>query len=261
MPDKDVPTARDFFDSADPARWGRDEMPEQERVTVDWLKRLSTDGPALELGCGRGKLSQVTERYVGLDLAFTPLRNTRGRGVQGDMEQLPFRDASIGFVFSWAAIEHVPHPERVLAEIERVLRPGGTALLAPAWHCRPWAAEGLEFRPYAVLSLGQRIRKSLIPFRNLILWRALFEVPRRIAREVAALIRKPAFTYHRLTPNLHEYVGTDCDAFTSMDPHAAILYFRGHGWSVPSHPFWMARMLVRHGAVVVQKPPQTQRVS
>ena len=142
-------------------------MPEQERVTIEWLARVATDGPALELGCGRGSLARVTPRYVGLDLAFTPLLNTRGRSVQGDMEQLPLRDASIAFVFSWAAIEHVPHPERVLAEIERVLRPGGTALLAPAWHCRPWAAEGLEFRPYASLSRGQKIRKALIPLRNL----------------------------------------------------------------------------------------------
>jgi hypothetical protein len=39
-----------------------------------------------------------------------------------------------------------------------------------------------------------------------------------------------------------------------MDPHAAILYFRGRGWNVLSHPTRAARMLVRHGAVVVQKP-------
>ena len=248
------PTPRDFYDSADPARWGRDEMPEQERVTSDWLARVAKDGPVLELGCGRGKLANVAARYVGLDLAFTPLLAMRGRSVQGDMERLPLRDASVSFIFSWAAIEHVPHPERVFAEIERVLRPGGAALLAPAWHCRPWAAEGLEFRPYASLSLGQKIRKALIPMRNLVLWRAMFELPRRVARELLALVRMPAFSYHRLTPNLHEYVGTDCDAFTSMDPHAAILYFRARGWNVPSHPTFMARMLVRHGAVVVEKP-------
>jgi SAM-dependent methyltransferase len=249
-----MPSPRDFYDSADPARWGRDEMPEQERVTIDWIARVASDGPALELGCGRGRLAGVTARYVGIDLAFTPLLATRGKSVQGDMEQLPFRDASLAFVFSWAAIEHVPHPERVFAEIERVLRPGGVALLAPAWHCRPWAAEGLEFRPYAALTPGQKIRKALIPFRNLIVWRTLFEVPRRVVGELTALIHKPAFTYHRLEPNLHEYVGTDCDAFTSMDPHTAILYFRTRGWHVLSHPTLTSRMLVRHGAVVVKKP-------
>jgi SAM-dependent methyltransferase len=249
-----APTARDFYDSADPARWGRDEMPEQERVTTDWLARSASDGPVLELGCGHGTLARVAPHYVGIDLAFTPLLATRGKSVQGDMERLPFRDGSIAFVFSWAAIEHVPHPERVFVEIERVLRPGGTALLAPAWHCRPWAAEGLEFREYASLSRGAKIRKSLIPLRNSIAWRALFEIPRRVVAELAAVLRKPPFSYHRLKPNLREYVGTDCDAFTSMDPHTAILYFRGRGWEVPSHPTRAARMLVRNGAIVVRKP-------
>ena len=246
-----APTPRDFYDSADPARWGRDEMPEQEQITRDWLARSAANGPVLELGSGRGRLAHIAPRYVGIDLAFAPLLATRGRSVQGDMERLPVRDASIAFVFSWAAIEHVPYPERVLEEIERVLRPGGTALLAPAWHCRPWAAEGLEFRSYAQLSLTQRVRKSLIPLRNSVVLRAMFELPRRVMRE---LLRPKAFAYHRLHPNLHEYVGTDCDAFTSMDPHAAVTYFRTRGWEVPSHPDLRSRLLVRHGAIAVRKP-------
>jgi SAM-dependent methyltransferase len=229
-------------------------MPEQGQITAEWLARAVAQGPVLELGCGRGALSNLAPRYVGLDLAFAPLVANRGRMVQGDMEELPFRDESVAAIFSWAAIEHVPHPERVLSEVERVLRRGGMAILAPAWHCRPWAAEGLEFRPYAELRPTQKLRKALIPFRNNVLWRALFELPQRVARELLAPLRRPTFRYRRLQPNLTEYVGTDCDAFTSMDPHAAILYFATRGWDVPSHPTWTSRMLVRHGAVVVRKP-------
>lgn len=247
-------TPRDFYDSADPARWGRDEMPEQESVTRDWAQRAAVRGPSLELGCGRGKLSTAAPSHIGLDLAFAPLPAMRSRAVQGDMERLPFRNATIGFVFSWAAIEHVPHPERVLSEVERVLRGGGVAVLAPAWHCRPWAAEGLEFRGYAELRPLQKLRKALIPFRNALLWRALFELPQRVWREMRALARVPSFEYKRLTPNLTEYAGTDSDAFTSMDPHAAALYFAKRGWDVISHPTLRARMLARHEPVVVRKP-------
>ncbi|HYO79653.1 MAG TPA: class I SAM-dependent methyltransferase [Thermoanaerobaculia bacterium] len=243
--------AREFFDSADPARWGRDEMPEQERVTRDWIARANAAGPSLELGCGRGLLAGIAPRYTGIDLGFLPLVTMRTQRAQADMERLPFRDGSIGFAFSWAAIEHVPHPEAVLAEIERVLRPGGVALLAPAWHCRSWAAEGLEFRPYRALTVSQRVRKALIPLRNAILWRSLFEMPRRVSRE---LRRTRTFEYGRLQPNLDEYVGTDCDAFTSMDPHAAAYYFAVRGWDVLSHPTRRARMLARHEPVVVRKP-------
>ena len=62
-----------------------------------------------------------------------------------------------------------------------------------------------------------------------------------------------AFTYKRLQPNLQKYVGTDCDAFTSMDPHAAILFFATRGWEILSHP-GRRRLLARAEAVVVRKP-------
>jgi SAM-dependent methyltransferase len=229
-------------------------MPEQHQVTADWVRLAAVTGPSLELGCGVCALANVAPRYVGLDLAFRALTAGQAPRVCGDMEQLPFGDASVELVFSWAAIEHVPNPERVLAEVARVLRPGGIALLAPAWHCRPWAAEGLEFRPAADLTRTQKIRKALIPFRNAIVWRALFEAPRRLARELEMRLHAPPFRYKRLRPNLTEYVGTDCDAFTSMDPHAAIVWFAARGWDVLSHPTSRARLLARHEPVVVRKP-------
>jgi len=250
------PRARAFFDSSDPTRWGREEMPEQGQVTLDWLARTGAAGPALELGCGKCALASVAPEYVGLDLAFVPLASARDgvRRLSGDMERLPFRDGSIGFLFTWAALEHVPHPELVIAEIERVLRSGGVALLAPAWHCRTWAAEGLEFRPYDALMATQKFRKALIPLRNAVWWRALFELPHRVWRESVARLRTPRFEYGRLEPNLDEYVGTDCDAFTSMDPQMASLYFAARGWDVLSHPTFSRRMLARHEPVVVRKP-------
>ena len=65
------------------------------------------------------------------------------------------------------------------------------------------------------LTRSQQIRKRLIPFRNNVLWRGAFEMPRRLWREVHSLRKQPlAFHYHRLAPNLDSYVGTDCDAFT-----------------------------------------------
>jgi ubiquinone/menaquinone biosynthesis C-methylase UbiE len=243
--------ARRFFDSADPARWGREEMPEAARVTAEWIARANADGPSLEVGCGRGALAGVAAGYVGVDLAFVPLLESGKRHVQADAGQLPFASNTFGFAFTWAALEHVPNPDKVLLEIERVLRPGGVALLAPAWHCRSWAAEGLEFRAYSALTFTQRIRKALIPFRNAIAWRALFELPQRVFRE---LRRTREFEYARLQPNLEQYVGTDCDAFTSMDPHAAAIYFAARGWEVLSHPTLRERMLARHEPVVVRKP-------
>jgi SAM-dependent methyltransferase len=245
---------RDYYDSLDAARWGRQELTDQRRVTEQWAAQLAPLGPSLELGCGFGALTACAPRQVGIDLSYLALHASRGPRAQAYMERLPFAANTFQFVFSWAAIEHVPRPELVFAEILRVVRPGGAAVLAPAWHCRPWAAEGLEFRPYRDLRPGQRIRKALIPLRSSILWRAAFELPRRIGREIRALYRVPDLEYERLQPNLQEFLGTDSDAFTSLDPQAAILYFAKRGWEVLSHPNARARMLARHEPVVVRKP-------
>lgn len=250
--------AHDFYNRVDPVRWGRELTAESWNITRRWLQEVrEPNAPSLELGCGRGAMPEVTPRYVGLDLSLPALAAVEKPfpRIAADMELLPLRAASIEYIFSFAALEHVPHPERVLEEIARVLRPGGVALLAPAWHCRPWAAEGLEFRGYGELKLTQRIRKRLLPLRNALAWRAAFEAPRRAWRELAALRGRPMpFRYKRLNPNLQEYVGTDCDAFTSMDPQAAVLFFASRGWEILSHRSRRARLLARAEPVVVRKP-------
>jgi SAM-dependent methyltransferase len=250
--------ATEYYNALDSSRWGRSEMPQALEVTKGWRTRTAGEAMRiLELGCGRCGLAAIGAGYIGFDLALPALASAPdvARRVCGDMEQLPVTSDSIGFLFSWAAIEHVPNPERVLTEVVRVLNPGGVAILAPAWHCRTWAAEGLEFRPYSALTFRQKVRKALIPLRNLVLWRALFELPRRLLREIRYRRGQPLdFDYSRLSPNLEEYLGTDSDAFTSMDPHAAILYFASRGWEILSHPTTGSRLTARSEPVVVRKP-------
>jgi SAM-dependent methyltransferase len=258
-------SAYDFYNADDARRWGREELPDAVRRTAEWIDRLSLpDGPIVELGCGKGAASRVSPRWTGLDFSFRALtmigeRQANAahspRRVNADMQRLPFRDRSVAFAFSWAALEHVPDPLLVIEELDRVIAPGGAVLLAPAWHCRSWAADGLEFRPYSELRTTQRIRKALIPLRNNVLWRALFELPSRLIAEsrLGAEKRPLPYRFGKLVPNLDEYVGTDCDAFTSLDPHATLAWFLSRGWSSPSHATRGARLKARSEPIVVIK--------
>jgi SAM-dependent methyltransferase len=247
-----------FYSGQDESRFGREKMPLQVEITRQWLELVSAqDGLILELGCGMGALAQVDPVYVGLDFSLVALRKfaVLKPRLNADMQRLPIRSGSIRLIFSWAALEHVPYPELVLDEICRVLKPGGILLLAPAWNCRSWAAEGLPVRDYSELGWIDRISKATIPIRDHILWRGMWALPRRLARELRAMRGNPlAFTYRRLCPNLSKYVYTDCDAFTSMDPQAAIIFFRTRKWNVLSHPSLFSRLFARHEPVVVQKP-------
>ncbi len=87
-------------------------------------------GRVLDLGCGVGhSFEELAPREsVGLDLDAGALRGQARETVVGDMRELPFPDGSFAAVLAVQSIEHVPDPERVLAEVVRVLEPGGTAV-------------------------------------------------------------------------------------------------------------------------------------
>ncbi len=249
-----------FYNEEAPERWGRHEMSQELAITLDWLTRSGCHQPrsvVLELGCGMGALSSIHSNYIGVDLSHSALRrfDREVSRINASMEAVPLKNDSVDFVFSWAALEHVPHPEHVLLEIERVLRPGGVAFLAPAWNVRSWAAKALPVRKYQELNYADRFSKAMIPLRNSILWRAMAAVPRRVKREVTLIRKRPVrFDYSKLKPTMDRYEYTDCDAFSSMDAHAAICYFLSRKWQILSHSSVGSRLSVRHEPVVVRKP-------
>ncbi len=67
---------------------------------------------------------------VGLDPWSAPLKEARSRHaycliVQSDGGRMPFPDGRFASVISNSVLEHIPHVDRVLEEISRVIRPGG----------------------------------------------------------------------------------------------------------------------------------------
>jgi SAM-dependent methyltransferase len=97
----------------------------------------------LEVSCGHGGgASYLTRtlkpaRYTGLDLNATGIRFCRQRHVidgltfiQGDAEHLPFPDGSFDAVLNVEASHCYPSFPQFLAEVARVLRPGGHLLYA-----------------------------------------------------------------------------------------------------------------------------------
>jgi len=90
----------------------------------------------LEVGPGPGELSERMRRELGcevvaIDVSDRMVELARSRGVDarvGDVQELPFVDTEFDLVVAAWVLFHVPDLDRGLAEIARVLAPGGTLI-------------------------------------------------------------------------------------------------------------------------------------
>jgi 2-polyprenyl-6-hydroxyphenyl methylase/3-demethylubiquinone-9 3-methyltransferase len=89
----------------------------------------------LDIACGGGLLAQYVAgtpyRHIGVDIGLPGLRAARAHGVEvlaGDARRLPLPDGLADVVVAGEVFEHVPDLTRVVAEVCRVLRPGGTLI-------------------------------------------------------------------------------------------------------------------------------------
>jgi SAM-dependent methyltransferase len=89
-----------------------------------------------------GSAGTHADGYVNVDLAIMP-----GVDVACNAELLPFPDALFTRVECDAVLEHTPHPEKILQEIERVLLPGGYAHLVVPF-CHPFHAYPHDYRRF-----------------------------------------------------------------------------------------------------------------
>ena len=121
---------------------------EPSRWAIQLYHRVATQvdlsgKQVLEVGCGHGGGASYVMRtlgpksYTGLDLNPAGIAFCRKRHnlpgldfVQGDAQSLPFPDQSFGAVINIESSNHYTQLSRFLAEVARVLRPGGHFLYA-----------------------------------------------------------------------------------------------------------------------------------
>lgn len=108
------------------------------------LRDYDLPSPVLDIGCGPGTFGRALFGERQVDMGIDPqhgelvrARDTKSYRwlVQSAGATLPFRDESFASCFSNSTLEHIPDVEPVLAEMHRVVAPGGPVLITvPSEH-------------------------------------------------------------------------------------------------------------------------------
>lgn len=127
------------------------------------LAQLQPGEQVLDVGCGTGTLAIEVARRVGrsgrvsgVDPGAQQIARARAKAARrnlpieflvGAIEQLPFPDQSFDVVFSTLMMHHLPTPlkRQGLAEIARVLKPGGRLVIADFKHKQERAGLATNF--------------------------------------------------------------------------------------------------------------------
>jgi ubiquinone/menaquinone biosynthesis C-methylase UbiE len=172
------------------------------RALVERIRAISRGRPIrlLDVGCGTGLFASVVRsvlpavKVVAIDLVAEMLAEGRlrwhsqGDGVlpvQGDSERLPFSGASFDIVTCANSFHHYPRQERAIAEMRRVLKPGGRLMIIDGYRDNLWGwfiydvcvagvegevrhASAARFRELMTQSglqaIAQRVHSGLAPF-------------------------------------------------------------------------------------------------
>ncbi|MCX4749086.1 class I SAM-dependent methyltransferase [Kitasatospora sp. NBC_01287] len=111
------------------------------------LARIERAGTALDIGAAGGGNTRVLRSHgwtpIAIEYGAEGAEVARDRGLnvlRADARQLPVADNSIDLVVAFDVLEHITEDDAAMAEIGRVTRPGGVALIAVPCDMRLWSA-------------------------------------------------------------------------------------------------------------------------
>ena len=129
-----------------------------DRAVAGFADGLAPGSRVLDAGAGEGRYARnfARHRYVGVDLAVGDAAWDYSRlEAVADLNALPFAPASFDACISIVTLEHLAEPGRALREIGRVLRAGGSLLVAAPheWEVHQAPHDYFRFTRYGIRHL------------------------------------------------------------------------------------------------------------
>lgn len=139
------------------------EAPWERAPILEFVQRVAREtvpgARVLDIGAGDAPYAELFEHvdYVTLDWEHSPHEGAQRTTVSASADDLPFAAGEFDAVLLTQVLEHVRRPDVVLAEVARVLRPGGQlyATVPFAWELHEEPHDYWRFSPYALRALAE----------------------------------------------------------------------------------------------------------
>lgn len=188
-------------------------------------------GVMLDFGCGTKPYKKLfnVEKYVGIDIKNDAHDNDLSFvDVFYDGRHIPFEDGYFDSIYSSEVITHISDVEPVMAEIARVLKPGGKMLLTVpfVWHENEQPNDAVRYTSFGIINLLERHGLKVlqhkkygsyfttsIQTRNAYLYHALFPKSALLKFILTLIFIAP---YNILAAALAPVLGKNQDLFSNM---------------------------------------------
>lgn len=128
----DEKLTQDYVSKWYPIRYGTTGFVYHSRIVTKMLEGVQfrdgrTSDKILDVGCGTGFVSQLYPNFdiTGIDISDGMLANNPYHWVKAAAEEIPFPDNVFDFVICRSLLHHLEDPRKGVAEMYRVLKPGG----------------------------------------------------------------------------------------------------------------------------------------
>jgi SAM-dependent methyltransferase/spore maturation protein CgeB len=166
----DVINEHYYGDPADPST-------ERARERIHWICKQAVGRDVLDIGCSQGIVCLILGREgfqcTGIDLESGSLAvgeqalakedeivRQRVKLQLADATELPFANESFDTVILGEILEHLVHPDKVLMQVKRVLRPGGRVVVTVPFGLNAFPDHKRTYYPISLLELLQPLFRT-----------------------------------------------------------------------------------------------------
>jgi SAM-dependent methyltransferase len=156
---------------------------ERRAILARELRNLPGPGMAVDIGAAGGGNTRVLVQHgwqaLPVEYSTTAVDVAKSRGlsvIRADARDLPVKSNSCGIVTAFDILEHIQEDYLAAAEIARILRPGGTALIAVPCDMALWSAHDEavgHVRRYARPELSALVEKAGLAIERVWSWNVL----------------------------------------------------------------------------------------